>query len=135
MILKLLAFGILLGFSHVEACGWNFTANKGILKSPNYPGHYDNNAHCVWTITTEPGTRVRLAFDSFEVEQNESCAYDSIVIRDGNDPTAYLLGKLCGSAIPSPVTSSGNVMYLEFTSDNVTEHLGFEARWTAGQNY
>ncbi|GFS16226.1 Tolloid-like protein 1 [Elysia marginata] len=116
-------------------CDDNLTGNTGTLLSINYPSNYPDNVRCVTTITTDPGTRVRLTFDTFDVQSgpvcNTSCPDDSLVIRNGNNHTARPLGRLCGDDLPLPVTTSGNVMYLEFTSQSSGVRPGYQARWTA----
>ncbi|GFS00821.1 cubilin, partial [Elysia marginata] len=56
-------------------CVWTITT---------YPGNYPDTVQCVWTITTSPGTRVRLTFDTFDIESGHvgktSCPEDSLVI-------------------------------------------------------
>ncbi|GFS28047.1 Tolloid-like protein 1 [Elysia marginata] len=119
-------------------CDKKLTGNNGTLQSLNYPNNYPDTVQCVWAITTDPGTRVRLTFDTFDIESghvcNTSCPDDSLVIHNGNNRTARQLAELCGDDLPLPVTTSGNVMYLEFKSGSSDTRRGFRAQWTAGQS-
>ncbi|KAK3783548.1 hypothetical protein RRG08_005004 [Elysia crispata] len=111
-------------------CNWALTGNGGIIQSPSYPNGYPNNARCVWTIETDPGTQISLNFTAFSLEDG-GCQYDTLEIRDGNNQCSPLLNKLCGAAIPNPITASGNVMFLEFHSDGSMTENGFWAQWSA----
>ncbi|KAK3791976.1 hypothetical protein RRG08_035467, partial [Elysia crispata] len=110
-------------------CGQALTGNNGTLKSPNYPYNYPNNARCVWTITTDPDTRVMLTFSYFQLEYGYDCAYDFLVIRDGSDPTSNVLQRLCGSSTPETIVSTGNVMFIEFQTNYRRIYKGFQAQW------
>ena len=61
-------------------CGQALFGNNGTLESPNYPYNYPNNARCVWTITTDPDTRVVLTFSYFRLEYDYGCDDDSLVV-------------------------------------------------------
>ncbi|MBN3301590.1 TLL1 protein, partial [Amia calva] len=67
------------------------------------------------------------AFNEFEIEQHQECAYDHLEVFDGNSDKAAILGRLCGSKIPDPVISTGNKMYLRFISDASVQRKGFQA--------
>ena len=40
--------------------------NMAIL-SPNYPGHYPNNADCRWHIHASPGYAIQLSFKALQL--------------------------------------------------------------------
>ncbi|XP_011674329.1 uncharacterized protein LOC586545 [Strongylocentrotus purpuratus] len=109
-------------------CGHTFTAMNGILSSPNYPSNYGNNEDCGFLIQGGSGQVVSLTFGDFELEQHTGCDYDSVDIHDG-DMTAPSLAKLCGTALPDVVTSTGSSMYVRLTSDSSVTRKGFTATY------
>ncbi|KAK7881371.1 hypothetical protein WMY93_029780 [Mugilogobius chulae] len=53
------------------------------------------------------------------------------VVRNGSTADSPLLGKFCGSTLPSPVFPQSNQLYLRFKSDYSLAMDGFEATWTS----
>ena len=47
-----------------------------------------------------------------------------------------MIGDLCGEAIPNPVTSSSNVLYMHFHSDDYDpNNMGFKVRADRGKPF
>uniref|UniRef100_A0A672RJ07 CUB domain-containing protein n=1 Tax=Sinocyclocheilus grahami TaxID=75366 RepID=A0A672RJ07_SINGR len=59
-----------------------------------------------------------------------SCGFDYVAIHDGSHESSPLLGKFCGVARPSPITSTTNVIYVRFRSDHSQNHKGFSAQFS-----
>ncbi|XP_032960426.1 CUB and sushi domain-containing protein 1 [Rhinolophus ferrumequinum] len=117
--------------SCVFSCFFNFTASSGIILSPNYPEEYGNNMNCVWLILSEPGTRVHLIFNDFDVEPQ----FDFLAIKDDGISDVTVLGTFSGNDVPAQLASSGHVVRLEFQSDHSTTGRGFNITYTTfGQN-
>ncbi|XP_070137463.1 protein tolkin isoform X1 [Drosophila bipectinata] len=110
-------------------CGGEMSVDdaEGRLESPNYPLDYLPNKECVWKITVPKGYQVALKFQSFEVENHDSCVYDYVEIRDGPAQDAPLIGVFCGYKPPPNMKSSGNSMYVKFVSDTSVQKAGFSA--------
>ncbi|XP_055677103.1 tolloid-like protein 1 isoform X1 [Lutzomyia longipalpis] len=108
-------------------CKHEITSPHGQIFSPNYPDYYPSKKDCVWHFTTTPGHRIRLIFNSFEVEPHQECAYDHIAIYDGDNPDSSTLGKFCGSKTPHPISSTSNELLLLFKSDSSVQRKGFVA--------
>ena len=64
----------------------------------------------------------------FEVEYASGCMWDSVSIFDGEEQHSPLLAKLCGSTIPEPVETTGNLMYVNFISDQYIGKHGFNCK-------
>ncbi|XP_048417522.2 cubilin isoform X2 [Stegostoma tigrinum] len=110
-------------------CGGNFTAPNGEIHSPNYPSPYGSNVDCSWVITVDYHHCVLLDFADFDLEHHQSCDSDYVAVYDGWNEAAPMLGKLCGSLIPKRITSTHNVIYVRFRSNDSNEHKGFRAQF------
>ncbi|XP_050525579.1 tolloid-like protein 1 [Daktulosphaira vitifoliae] len=108
-------------------CKHEISAPHGKISSPNYPDAYPGRKDCVWHFTTTPGHRIKVIFDTFEMEPHQECAYDHIVFYDGSTPDSQTLGRFCGSKSPHPIVSSSNQLYLAFKSDASVQRKGFLA--------
>ena len=100
--------------------------------SPNFPSNYPNNANCRYTIVVAPGLQIGLVFQHFSVEWHSSCSYDSLTVFDGASNASPLIGRFCGYLPPGPITSTGNMLHLQFTSDYIISAKGFLANYTTG---
>ncbi|XP_036106445.1 CUB and sushi domain-containing protein 1 [Molossus molossus] len=117
--------------SCVFSCFFNFTAPSGLILSPNYPEEYGNNMNCVWLIISEPGSRVHLIFNDFDVEPQ----FDFLAVKDDGVSDMTVLGTFSGNEVPSQLASSGHIVRLEFQSDHSTTSRGFNITYTTfGQN-
>ncbi|KAM6149501.1 CUB and sushi domain-containing protein 1 [Erethizon dorsatum] len=117
--------------SCVFSCFFNFTASSGIILSPNYPEEYSNNMNCVWLIISEPGSRIHLLFNDFDVEPQ----FDFLAVKDDGGSDTTVLGTFSGNEVPAQLASSGHIVRLEFQSDHSTTGRGFNVTYsTFGQN-
>lgn len=108
-------------------CFSNFTAPMGTVLSPDYPEGYGNNLNCVWLIISEPGTRIHLAFNDFDLEP----PYDFLTIKDGDQSGSTLMGRFSGAEVPSHLTSNSNVLQLEFQADHSMSGRGFNITYSS----
>uniref|UniRef100_A0A6Q2X490 CUB and Sushi multiple domains 3a n=1 Tax=Esox lucius TaxID=8010 RepID=A0A6Q2X490_ESOLU len=112
-------------------CMSNFTAPMGTVLSPDYPEGYSNNMNCVWLILSEPGSRIHLAFNDFDLE----APYDFLTVKDGELLDATVLGRFSGAESPSHLTSNTNILRLEFQADHSMAGRGFNITYsTFGHN-
>ncbi|KAK7823854.1 hypothetical protein U0070_020525 [Myodes glareolus] len=110
------------------ACGgYLVTGDTPVLFfSPGWPGQYGNHADCVWIIYA-PDSTVELNILSMDIESQSTCAYDKLIIKDGDNDSAQQLTVLCGRDIPGPIRSTGEFMYIHFISDSSVTRAGFNA--------
>jgi len=101
--------------------------DQGEIQSPNYPAAYPNNLDKTWNLEVAPGQRIKLTFESFDLEapSTSGCRYDYVQISHGSFQQKY-----CGSSMPSPIISSGNPITVTFHTDGSANGNGFKATWT-----
>ena len=75
--------------------------------------------------------RVRMQFLKFSIEGSSDCHYDGLRIYDGYGTTAPLISTLCGYVLPSDVKSTGNVVFVTFTTDGSDTSAGFTIQYSA----
>jgi len=116
------------------SCGGVIRGITGKFNSPNFPkSYYPNDQTCVWHIKSDRSNhQVVLKFHKFHIEYSEGCAYDSVTVYGKSDDTEEIksLGKFCKlSQIPDELVSSGNQMYVIFSSDSSGNNVGFSASY------
>lgn len=100
----------------------NSTTNKvetGTINTPEYPKDYGSNSRCEWLITSSH--RIKLVFNYFFVENG----WDYFHVYEGKSTSSKRIGKLTGGHTNKVIKSSGNYLYLKFTSDSVINKKGF----------
>lgn len=67
------------------ACGGSFYGQSGQISSHGFPGNYDNNEDCEWTLRGLRGHYLTLTFDTLDIQGSGNCTTgDYIEIRDLN---------------------------------------------------
>lgn len=56
-------------------CKQQLTESTGTVNSPNYPAPYPKSSDCYWTITTAPGSAIRLLFAFFQTQEKRDFVY------------------------------------------------------------
>ena len=106
-----------------------FNSPSGIIESPNWPNHYRGKALCTWTVSVDPSEVVTLRFNNFSLEQDRRCDKARLVVRDGSKDDNRELGFYCGMDSPIALTSSGNHLWLQFTSNEWADGKGFRVEY------
>ncbi|MCJ8728547.1 hypothetical protein PDJAM_G00005700 [Pangasius djambal] len=101
------------------------------LFSPGWPNQYEPNLECTWVIHS-PDSTVELNMLFMDIEDQAMCLYDSLVVRDGETNLSPELAKLCGRELPGSIHSTGDSMFLRFTSDAIINGRGFNASYSKG---
>lgn len=84
---------------------------------------YENNLDCSWLISPQTiedsVTRIIINFDRFNTEMNN----DQVIIYDGENASAPVLGTYSGTTMPpANITSTGNKLFIRFiTNGNVSD--------------
>jgi len=89
----------------------------------------DNEDYSMTFYPGEENKMIECEFLSFDVEYQSSCDYDYLEIYNGEDETATLIGKFCGTVSPGIVTADNDAGALTFVfhSDYNTTGAGWEA--------
>ena len=88
---------------------------------------YDNSVICDWTLNCRFGAPT-VTFTAFETEAN----FDFVRVYDGATNSDMRLANYAGNTVPAPVTGSGSIMLVEFTTDGSVTRNGFSAGYTCG---
>ena len=103
------------------------TASSGSFSDGSGANKYANNSNCSWLIQPANATSITLSFSSFDTELN----YDGVIVYDGANSSAPVLGQFTGSSLPAAVTSTGGSMYISFLSDEALRANGWNASYTS----
>ena len=97
-----------------------FTEPTGTFNDGSSTFNYNNNSVCMWRIEPAWASDITLTFTSFNTEEN-----DIVKVYQGSTP----VGEFSGDEIPNPVTVTGGMMFITFTSNSSTTAPGWEANW------
>lgn len=115
-------------------CGSILSENNGQLASPRWPNAYPPFSSCDWTIKAPKSCTIYLSFSSVELEQHMktdcATAYDKIELYDGKISNDSRIATFCGKISSVSYTSSSQVFYVKFMSDDRVQNRGFHAAYT-----
>ena len=112
-------------------CGKTYVGTSGVLKTPNYPQNYPDNAECTWKIIVPKDHTVRLFFLHFVLERSTHCSSDYVKVFNGDSDKSTMLGIFCGGMKPFPADGTTNAMTVFFKSDYSMSYHGFRAKFVA----
>lgn len=61
-------------------CSAEFGGVDGVITSPGYPGNYDNNLSCYFSIKAPPGVSIEITFLEFLLEPQSDCLFDRLEV-------------------------------------------------------
>ncbi|TXC78668.1 PKD domain-containing protein [Luteibaculum oceani] len=112
-----------------EKCRGRITDSGG----ENNP--YGNGEDFIYTISPSNANSITLNFEEFDVEPRQTfpgeVLTDYLEIFDGPDENAPSLGVFDNTNPPTIISSSGGSITLQFVSNVVTTHNGFNAVWSS----
>eukprot|EP00058_Branchiostoma_floridae_P026505 XP_002611996.1 hypothetical protein BRAFLDRAFT_86955 [Branchiostoma floridae] len=116
-------------------CGSSFLGGpSGEIKSPMHPQDYHDSLNCKWLINAMGTEPITLSFKEFSVEAGGArCMYDALKVYDGANERAPLLGTYCGETNPPDFRSSGDRMFITFSSDSSHGQRGFVIEYSSVQ--
>ncbi|KAH9492505.1 hypothetical protein Btru_026019 [Bulinus truncatus] len=111
----------------VGGCGGELSGRTGQIASLNISSKYSPSSNCLWTIQVEQYKKIKITFDSFEIEG--PVCNDYIQIFNGDVESGTEIGKYCGTEAPVAIYSSTNQVTVKFVSNGNIELSGFLLRW------
>lgn len=106
--------------------------STGTFTDGSGSSNYSDNSDCMWLIAPPGAGSITLSFTGVFDLEVYNCS-DKITVYDGGDTTANVIAVLCGNnsmTPPTPVTSSGGIMLVRFTSDFSYNNAGWNASYT-----
>jgi len=111
-------------------CSGVTTLNKtqGTFGDGSGPLHkYEDNSNCIWIIQpADSVTSIKLNFLEFNTEQDS----DVVIVYNGNNTSAPVLGIYSGSSLPSQITTTGSALCIKFISNDSISSDGFLASYS-----
>lgn len=87
-----------------------------------------HNLDCLWTIVAPINHTINLIWNSFDIEETDSCMFDYVEVFDGIATNRSQ--KYCGTQIPPVMTTVGNVAKIRFSTDSSVSSAGFSLGFT-----
>ncbi|XP_053662149.1 cubilin homolog [Anopheles marshallii] len=114
------------------SCGGVLMREDTIIRSPMIAesGKYQHDAQCEWIIVAPAGHAIQLTWNSFELEVSGRCVYDYVQVFDNSTYGNSLVGRYCGSEKPPAITSTGNILTIQFVTDSSSSKDGFSLAFT-----
>lgn len=111
---------------NILTCSGNVdVSGTGTLEDGSGVENYDNELNCSWTFSAPEGEVIQLTFTSFDLESNN----DFVRIYDGEDENADLIAELTGTLTDQDFISSGNKLFLEFSTNDTITSTGWELNY------
>ncbi|XP_013379949.1 tolloid-like protein 2 [Lingula anatina] len=117
-------------YNKQESFCYKRLTGKGLITSPNFPKTYPHNYVCIWRITVKSKHRIKLKFDTMDIENTKNCEFDYVEIHDGRHRISPLLGRYCGKKIPRKILSTGRHLWLMFITDESGAGRGFQLHYS-----
>ena len=99
--------------------------------SPNYPQQYENDLDCRWTIKAPVENIIALTISEFRTDVYGG---DNLKIYDGTNIHGAIVGTFTGYD-SIPLSSTGDSLYLKFSTDDFGTEKGFKIKADAVGKY
>lgn len=120
---------------HSTVCGGHFTASTStqLIYSHAKFGDtfYDHNTTCDWIIMPkEPGQRVYLVLNDFDVEAEQACSFDFVdVYEERGNGKWSMHGRYCGDDTQLEIVAITQLL-IRFRTDDTVRRKGFSFSYT-----
>ena len=112
-----------------DSCGKRLEGTSGEIQSPHFRKHYPGVIRCIWLIdNNDPYYVIHINFDLLKINQNQQCLFDYIMVEDISGDDARILGRFCGSVLPSGKII-GQKLRITYQSEDISGKYGFKLKW------
>ncbi|KAG0423066.1 hypothetical protein HPB47_001159, partial [Ixodes persulcatus] len=111
------------------------SANRtsGRFFSPQYPSSYPRDVKCAYRFLGKENERVKVLFEQVRLQRGDFSCFNSpdvILVHDGRDGSAPVIGQLCNRNVWVEMMSTGPDLYITFSSQSHFPGRGFMAKYT-----
>ncbi|MBL4708895.1 MAG: hypothetical protein JKY48_10705, partial [Flavobacteriales bacterium] len=92
--------------------------------------NYVENSNCSWLVQPTGASAVSISFNRFDTQISQ----DIVTVYDGSDNSFPVIGTFSGQTIPGSILSSGNALFVEFTTNAFQNQTGWEASYVSTNN-
>ncbi|XP_068942361.1 cubilin [Petaurus breviceps papuanus] len=118
--------------SSLFGCGGTLYGVAGSLTSPGYPGTYENNTHCEWTIAAPAGRTVTVSFYFISIDDPGDCIQNYLILYDGPDASSPSYGPYCGADTNiAPFVASTHRVFIKFHAEYAVSPSAFQLNWSS----
>jgi len=79
------------------------------------------------------GVTITIEFEHLDLDEGSSGCDDSLTFYDGMTTAAPVLRRVCGSSLPVTFTSTSNMVFVVFSTNNNTIDSGFLFKYKIGE--
>lgn len=91
--------------------------DRGYISSPSYPGRYDMDVDCQWTLTVQPRQTIRITLYDFELDvKTDGVCRESVEIYDVSSAMSSRVFKNCGSLGQLVINVDSSKALIKFTT-------------------
>src|ERR1035437_1614017 len=113
--------------SFCQPVSYTYTDFSGTFDAGSGAAQYSNNFVGTYLIQPAGASTVTLSFTSFNTE----AGYDFVYVYNGVDANAPLIGQYHnGNPPPATITSSGNSLFIRFTTDGSVTYDGWTVQYS-----
>ncbi|CAH1775425.1 unnamed protein product [Owenia fusiformis] len=99
------------------------------ITSPEYPGNYPHNLRCRWTLDAPENQQIYLEVTDIDIEDESSCQYDYMEIRDAPLGLNGQSVHACGTVAPPAFRSLDRNAQINFVTDGSSAGKGFSLNY------
>ncbi|KAL1436046.1 hypothetical protein MTO96_010802 [Rhipicephalus appendiculatus] len=106
--------------------------STGRFFSPQYPSSYPRDIKCAYSFLGRENERVKVLFEQVRLQRGDFSCFNSpdvILVHDGRDGSAPVIGQLCNRNVWVEMMSTGPDLYVTFSAQSHFPGRGFMAKY------